>query len=272
MKAEMSNWIKVGVVTGTILVYGLGMNRAQADIILEYKFNETGTTVACSTGADKTALTMRAADGKETDLHGAAGSGLTGTANDRAFDNTATVVLGNAGTGGGRADQADSSAINRLNSLTLQGWYKIPAISNGARLFENGSGGEGFKLFFYGKSYLIFGHGVSKGSVADTCPVPYKDVNTWVFFAVTYDGTSGTVKFYKGLKDSAVTLIHTVHSKHAGVLTKNTTGLAIGNIVGNNRPFSGLMDNFRIYGSQMDSSGALSLDRLEEIRKMDIME
>ncbi len=37
-----------------------------------------------------------------------------------------------------------------------------------------------------------------------------------------------------------------------------------------NRPFQGLLDNLRIYGSASDSSGVLSLEDLELLRQKDI--
>src|SRR3990167_3976532 len=78
--------------------------------ILEYKFDETGTT-APSTGSDATAVTLRNSAGVATDLHSADGLGVSGVTGDRAFDNTASTSMGGSG---GRADQADLAAIDTL--------------------------------------------------------------------------------------------------------------------------------------------------------------
>ena len=59
-------------------------------VILEYKFNEAGSsTLAQSTGSNTTAVTLRNTSGVATDLHSADGLGVSGLTGDRAIDNTA---------------------------------------------------------------------------------------------------------------------------------------------------------------------------------------
>ena len=53
--------------------------------IVEYLFNETGS-IAESTGWDKTPLILKDKNG-ERDLHTEGGLGVSGSPNDRAFDN-----------------------------------------------------------------------------------------------------------------------------------------------------------------------------------------
>src|SRR3990172_8404373 len=181
--------------------------------ILEYKFNETGTT-APSTGSDATAVTLRDSAGAATDLHSADGLGVSGLTGDRAFDNTASTSMGGSG---GRADQADLAAIDTLTSFTLQGWFKTDgstAIGGGigiskAVLIHNTSGiavnAVGFELFGQQGDLKL----AVDGSNASTSE--YGDTQSWVFFAVTYDGTlaSNNVKFYKGSRTSTVTQLAT---------------------------------------------------------------
>jgi len=82
--------------------------------ILEYKFDETGTT-APSTGSDVTAVTLRNSGGVATDLHSADSLGVSSLTGDRAFDNTASTSMGG---NGGMAEQADLAAIDTLTSFT----------------------------------------------------------------------------------------------------------------------------------------------------------
>ena len=242
--------------------------------ILEYKFDETGTT-APSTGSDATAVTLRNSAGVATDLHSADGLGVSGLTGDRAFDNTASSDMGGSG---GRADQADLAAIDTLTSFTLQGWFKTDgstAIGGGsgssqAVLLHNtsGSGGSaaGFQVFGQqGDSKLAVDNGNASTS-------EYGDTQSWIFFAVTYDGssTSNNVKFYKGSASSEVTLVTTL-TIDKGRVEDDTGGLGIGNESGsNNSPFDGYLDNVRVYGSQGDNSGVLTLTQLDSIRAGDV--
>src|SRR3989339_394443 len=182
-------------------------------VILKYTFDETGTT-APSTGSDVTAVTLRNSAGVATDLHSADGLGVSGLTGDRAFDNTASTDMGGDG---GRADQADLVAIDTLTSFSLQGWFKTAgstAIGGGSGSSQavvlhnnSGSGGSaaGFQLFGQqGDSKLAVDNGNASTS-------EYGDTQSWIFFAVTYDGssTSNNVKFYKGSASSTVTQVGT---------------------------------------------------------------
>src|SRR3990167_2976306 len=85
------------------LILYLGQTVQAQTAILEYKFDETGTT-APSTGSNVTAVTLRNSAGAATDLHSADSLGVSGLTGDRAFDNTASSSMGGSG---GRAEQAE---------------------------------------------------------------------------------------------------------------------------------------------------------------------
>src|SRR3990167_4139683 len=200
------------------LILYLGQTVQAQTAILKYTFDETGTT-APSTGSDVTAVTLRdnSVVGNATDLHSADGLGVSGgLTGDRAFDNTASTSMGGSG---GRADQADLAAIDTLTSFTLQGWFKTAestAIGGGggtrkAVLLHNTSTSQGqtkgFELFGQQNKLKL----AVDGSNVETSA--YGDTQSWIFFAVTYDGTltptSDNVKFYKGSASSEVTLVET---------------------------------------------------------------
>ena len=264
------------------LILYLGQTVQAQTAILEYKFNETGTT-APSTGSNTTAvLTLRNNAGAETDLHSADGlgasSGLTG---DRAFDNTASDSMGGDG---GRADQADSAAndIDTLTSFTLQGWFKtagstaIDGVTGSKRavLLQNGTGfsgnTDGFQLFGHQEHLKLR---VDNGD-AEAPKLAYGGTQSWIFFAVTYDGTLNldNVKFYKGSASSEVTLVTTQTIEDKGQVNTETIGLGIGNESGSNgSAFDGYLDNVRVYGTQSNNnSGVLTLAQLESIRTGDV--
>src|SRR3990167_756004 len=78
------------------LILYLGQTVQAQTAILEYKFDETGTT-APSTGSNTTAVTLQNSGGAATDLHSADGLGVSGSAGDRSFDNTAPSSMGGSG-------------------------------------------------------------------------------------------------------------------------------------------------------------------------------
>ena len=108
----------------------------------------------------------------------------------------------------------------------------------------------------------------------------YGDTQSWIFFAVTYDGTLNldNVKFYKGSASSEVTQVGTA-TINKGQVGDDTAGLGIGNKSGiagsalsnpDDSPFDGYLDNVRVYGSKVDGSGVLTLTQLESIRTGDV--
>jgi hypothetical protein len=127
--------------------------------------------------------------------------------------------------------------------------------------FANGNGSTGYVTITIDSKY--FGNSDSTA---------YAATNTWIFFAVSYDGTQSTnnVTFYRGTLDGSLTAVGTA-SAAAGTVNTNlltTPVLLIGNNGGNGtlaRPFDGWLDNVQIYGSTTDASGALSKSALQNM-------
>lgn len=256
---------------------------AWGSLILEYKFNETGTT-APSTGGDSSAgatATLLDAAGAATDLHGVDGSGVSGLPGDRAFNNTASTGMGNSGTGG-IALVADNDNVDELASFTLSGWFKTAgttALTNFARLFEDEVGGAGYHLLA-GDAAGEFRPQVDGNELPDISG--WGDTQKWVFFAMTYDGTQSTdnLLLYKGYRNDAeagggvgsanVELIAT-RTIDAGQVEGNTSPLQMGNRADRARPFDGFLDNMRIDGSATDATGALTITDLETRRAADVV-
>jgi hypothetical protein len=237
-------------------------------LVLEYQFNETGA-VAANTGTVTVTETLQNSAGAATDLHSADAGGVSGLPGDTAFDNTASTGMGNAGTGG-RGTHADWNALDGLKSFTLSGWFKASSpIGNAARLFDKAVGATGFTLFGDGGGLRLVVNGANAGTVGTSS---YKAVNSWVFFAVTYDGTlaANNLKYYVGTKTSAVALLAT-QTLNKGPALGNTLAFSIGNISSSfNRPFDGLLDNMRLFASPTDNKGVLSQAALESYRASDL--
>lgn len=248
--------------------------------ILEYKFNDSGTTSA-STGSTTTAVSFLDSAGTAADLHGGAGSGVSGLSGDKAFDNTASTGMGSAGTGG-RATGGDIGTIDSLTSFTLQGWLYIPASTpatiSGARLFEKNQDANNQFSVQYHRSGVNGALSLALGTPTHSATSAFSAGNAtfgtnaaWLFFAVTYDGTVATdnVKFYYGTTGTSVVQLGATQTLDGGTLGSNTGSFIIGNLNGNSRPWDGLLDNMRVYGATSGSGGALSSSALETLRAAD---
>lgn len=247
-----------------------------ASPIIEYNFNDTGTSTL-STGTDTAVMVLKDSAGTWSDLHSASGLGVSGESGDRAFDNTASTGMGSAGIGGRGDDYVgDDSAIDGLMSFTIQGWFKTDGVVIGGncRVIENFYSNKGFYIqASSGQLYLSVDSGAAgSGSSSD-----YNQINTWTFFAVTYDGTqsASNLNFYVGYEGSQVQLVST-QTLDMGQVDDDVAALAIGNsrysAAAYSRPFDGYLDNMRIFGSKTDASGVLDQQSLEVIRATDVPE
>jgi hypothetical protein len=274
---------------------------AAGQTILHYDFDETGTTAA-SQGASSTPLTLRNDAGTAVDLHSADARGVSGRPGDRSFQNTSASDHGSsasAATNGFRADQPDDAAVDGLTAFTISGWFRTgdwtTLSGKTPRLVENHDGTNGFNLQFL------------SGSVGDlklevdstTTPAPleassgttglYSGKNTWIFFAVRYDGTSssGNVEFYRGFRNdveaaelgassAAVQLVAasslgcTTCTLDRGAVNADTAGLVVGNRNALGRPYDGFIDDLRVDSGLTDAadletyrSGAIASDPIE---------
>ena len=259
------------IALAAVTAFSLPLVASAQTPLLSYNFDEAGTQ-AFATGSAATAgapaLTIMGSGA----ARGAPGSGVTGKASDRAFDNT----LGSGIFGGGEAAHAgDFQPIDALNSFTLTGWYYIApggeAIGRQASLIEN--------INYQASSSTQGGYGVTGASSAnagalrvrvnevtgvESAPGTYADVGKYVNFAVTYDGTLGVVNFYKGLVNQPVTLVGTA-AYAKGPVADESQPLILGESSGGSsltfNPFNGLIDDVGIYGQ------ALTLPQIEALRQ-----
>lgn len=284
-KLRVLRALRQGFLWGLASALVLAAAPLEAATILQYSFNETGNTAA-STGTNTTAVTMRNDAGTATDLHGPAGSGVTGITADRAFANLSPNTHGSAAsaaTNGFRADQADLNAIDQLQSFTLSGWFKTETAEALAgktpRLFWNhNDSSAGFNLQFFSGSEDLKLDVDDNSTFVNTAGNQYADKQAWVFFAVTYDGTvtSNNIKFYKGYRTdaeaklgttqtTAQTKLISTHTLNRGTVGTETIGLVLGNRTAGDRPFDGYLDEMRIDGGS-GASNALTLAQIEAIR------
>lgn len=239
-----------------------------ADLLLEYTFNDSGPwTQGTERSVWDWPLDFQTQEGGPANWHGAAGSGVSGLADDRAFDNTASTGMGSGGEGG-RA-HGMPVGIEPTDSVTVSGWFRTvdQPIGSFARLawwdFRR-------QVYSFPDGALYFAARASDSVNSDAV---YVEVNEWVFWAVTYDGTQSAdnVKFWKGTRTMPTALAST-RSLPAGQFEPVYPNFAIGNNDPDSlptQPFDGWLDNFRMHGG-IGNTGALSQSELEALRAQDV--
>lgn len=266
----------------TVVTFAFASSPVSAQLF-EYRFNDQGTESA-SRGNDRTPVTFFDENNQAVDLHSADSMGVSGQPGDRAFDNTSATGMGGEHSMGSRAQQSPTGALDSLTSFTLQGWFAFPGDGSfpGARLVEKrGSATSQLSLFL--------GAGSRQGALTLALGTPSSDAvistvsemspllgtrNTWTFFAVTYDGTLArdNVRFYAGSITAKVEQVGPARTLSAGALGSIPGPLVFGNNQRGNRPWQGLLDNFRVFGTTAGQEAALPLEELERLRLVDVSE
>lgn len=258
--------MKKFVPSALLFAFPLALSAAPPEPVYFFDFNTPGK-VEASKGSDPSNMVFRTPEKKEGDLHGPAGSGLTGAPADLALDGTAASTMGKEGVGGLASIKGAHLAAR---SFTVTGWIKAEGdkpVGDGARIVEMVSPEGGF--FVFGDATdgtlatIINGNAISgeKGV--------YGAIGSWIFFAVAYDGESSQITYYIGSPSEPATETGN-KPVSAGILADINSPLMLLNSGNFERPFKGWMDNFRLFASANDSSGALSPEQIEEIRKQDL--
>lgn len=239
---------------------------AHAALLVEYQFNVNSTTQPSGGELSNSSVTIQNA----TAAIGAPGSGVSGQADDRAFDNRAATAMGSQSTTNYKGIASNTTTdFAPLTAMTLTGWFKADeVIGDGAVIIRTNQ----FSLRAYDASspgttgviqLNISGSNAPRSAVVDTL---FNSVNTWVFFAVVWDGS--TVKYYQGLTSQVAAQLGSTGA-FSPTMTDPDPGLQIGNISPANastnaRIFDGLLDNIRVYDT------ALSLSQVQAIQAGDI--
>lgn len=273
----------LGVAVGAILA----SQPAHAAMLIEMKFNETGTTAANTatgqyeaggsggalTSIDDGSMRGNGSLGTLNDQHSADGTGLSGLAGDRAFNPVGGAVLNNVPGG--------SSLGWTGPDFTISGWLK----TNTATPWGGGADGIAQNLLYAlsgGGNQFRLREGATENApdlyVASTTPggnstyasVPgiWDATQEWVFWAVTFEGSAGSdtarAKFYAGSTSATASLVASAdgvartHYIHDAFIWGNDTDLA--------KSIDGLLDNLRFHDE------ALSLSGVESLRAGDIPE
>ena len=237
---------------------------AAAKLALELTFED----------AARPGLSLLGADGAPADLLSSPGGGVG--RQTRAFNNlNASSGMGgnnqNPGMGGQAKLAQGSELLKDASSFTIQGWYRSARglqPGNYARLltasrlslhFDNNEG-RGLALSLNRDSLLCN-------------DAAFRHADRWIFFAVTYDGTSSAdnIAFYAGGQNEPVRLVSRLSLAAGPVGSQNPRAdLVVGNTPDGARPFAGLIDNLRIWVDRGATGGVLDLAALEQVRRLDV--
>lgn len=273
----------------------LGALSLHATPIVQFNFNETGTTAASTGSVTGISATMYTYTSSlvATDLHTAAGTGVAGDlvgsplfGIDRAFNASAGIAL-----------NTTTTALSGLQSWTVSGWYKPTAsLVPGSAFFQtpgdNGFTSDGLAVRAADMDDLRVGVVGTSSPTVPTAVNKFDPIGTWVFFAVTYDGTqtSSNVKVYEGFRSGAeavgalgagalapATLVSTLTANAGtplasigfslGARLNSTNYIAVMGII---QSMPAIFDDFRVDGATSDSSGALSQSAIEAYRASDV--
>jgi hypothetical protein len=185
------------------------------------------------------------------------------------------VEYGDTSSGGNVDD-----ALNGLVSFTLMGWLNTgdPSISpNNSRVFlrDDNANGLTFLVASGGRPKVAINGNWYNGQYIE--PYPFAAQDEWKFFAIVYDSTAGSnnLKIYEGSANTDdVVLWEEVDFAH-GALANNDRPFVIGNNGGSeakaDKGYKGLIDELRLYGSYLDSTGALSAAEITSYKNQDIV-
>ena len=243
-----------------------------ADLLLHYDFDGAATARVSDRsghGVDALFAGFDAAGDAPVPL----AEGVSAGAQDRCFDNSSATGMGAEGRGG--AVRSRRFVSGPLDSLTITGWFKTEGnvwLDHLARLTE-ARGRPNLSLMAV-NGQLLFKLGESSFMSA----AAYHQTSTWVFFAVSYDGTlpptADNVRFYVGTTKVPVKLVNkgsllpplgSWQGTEAG--SELTWGNGVAQEFLGDRPLDGCMDDLRFYGKGDGGGGALDSERLERVRQ-----
>jgi hypothetical protein len=231
----------------------LSMVAGYGALVINYNFEGTGASVANggSLGSAADLATYNATD-TPTNLRTTPGTGVGGSGSAIDFVSTPNAS-------GPYGITSGPVSLNITTGFTISGWLDMATWSSGASVFRNNAGNFGMNLLLNAPStqptmQLTLGSGTASTNIAANAnSFSGATSEGWVFFAITWDGS--TVTFYRGDdKTSSSLSVVGSGSYSAGVANNTTSAFALGNTTGatNDRPLNGLMDDFRVYNNYLD--------------------
>lgn len=175
-----------------------------------------------------------------------------------------------------------TDVMSQAKSYTVTCWINSrnsSILSQGKYIFhqQGGSGSTAGPALRWGYQANDGKIGVYAGGSFQYTSAPVVAANEWNFLAMTVDSTTGAVSLYKGTKTSAAVLVQTWTGLTIGQLPTLSANNSSTAFILNGWTYNGTdaytgydLDEFRLYSSKTDNTGALPLSQIEAIRKYDL--
>jgi len=217
----------------------------------------TNTPSDTSGGGVNVNLKMFNSAGAAADYHGSANSGVAGlTTGSRALNFSANASQG--GSGPIAAVTNAALGFGNISNFLATMWFKqslLLAGNIGPRMFVLGNGtntdcgtANSIGMKFQDASDLYFFVNGNQSAAAFGSSLP---LNTWIFVAMSYDGTN--VSLYEGTDVTPAALISKTTFINQIVPFGATASLNLGNRLNRDRDFAGWIDDFRFYAGAGDA-------------------
>lgn len=203
---------------------------------------------------------------------GGAQAGIVG----KAFDNRASTGMGIEGTGASALYSGPKEmAFGELASFSVVAWIHTDAMQGGsAQILSFGGTQDPLILGMPSRNKISLQIGENAAIFENN---QFDSSGQWVFIAVTYNSLSSdqNIRCYVGRQNSGGLQLagekNSLHGPWNGRAKGPRWSLAVGNtpLPEKNRPFQGLIDQVRIYGSTDTGTGALSREELETLFRTD---
>lgn len=256
--------------------------------LLRYEFSQTGA-VQQSSGSQQLDLTILNYNNQPADYITAAPVPRAGMSTGNALNLTAANVDGglsptNVTKGAAQASLGTPGGSNSflqdgLGSFTITAWVLNSASTNSdavlRRLFSlrDAANQPIIELSLntpkdastYSLSLSLTG-AIRQNDLTSTLSVPANN-DTWFFVSVSYDSTTGQVKFYVGEEGGLLksTTASNVVSGNINTLLTNGSTLSIGNVAQQHqRRYDGYLSDFSFYGSALSAQEIGELHAIPE--------
>ena len=237
--------------------------------VVRYSFEDAGLTTDTNSLSVVVVLTNFNAAGTATDLHGVAGTGVSGQLDgNRALTLTNASYVTSGGVNGPGAFVASSSSLatalgGTITSFTATEWFNgtvLPPVNALlGRMFLLGPGTAatdinsantiGMKWQQPNQWNVSIGTGNPTATAIFPANLP---INKWLFMAIVYDNTN--VMIYQGSDTASAQLISTTPAPGLVTSLGSTAGLYVGNRNTRQRAYVGWIDEFRFYTNASSAS------------------
>jgi hypothetical protein len=161
---------------------------------------------------------------------------------------------------------ANNAGLQNLLSFTISGWilgYPVATSPQSPVIVDNRVGTSGFSLQVVSANAAQQRLRLAVDGATVDSPNGSMTNTAWRFFAVTYDGSvaANNVRFYVG-DGTTLSQVGSTLTLNQGAAAAHAGDLFIGRSRNANTATAGYMDNVRIFGSQADNSGVLTLSEL----------